>query len=71
MYLARITLDAIKDLFEGAHKIKQWLIKCATIISNLNETVAWITPLGLPVIQPYRTVNRYDEVKTVMSSVLM
>lgn len=71
MYLARITLDAIKDLFEGAHKIKQWLIKCATIISNMDEPVEWITPLGLPVIQPYRVANKFDEVKTVMSSVLV
>ncbi|CAD8112182.1 unnamed protein product [Paramecium primaurelia] len=69
IYLARITLDAIKDLFEGAHKIKQWLIKCATIISNENQPVSWITPLGLPVIQPYRSLNKYDEVKTLISNV--
>lgn len=33
-YLATLTLDAIKDLFSGAHEIKKWLIKCAELIAN-------------------------------------
>lgn len=37
----------------------------------MDEPVEWITPLGLPVIQPYRVANKFDEVKTVMSSVLV
>ena len=27
-FLATLTLDAIKDLFSGAHAIKKWLIRC-------------------------------------------
>lgn len=33
-YIAKKTLDAIKDLFSGAHEIKKWLVECAKIISN-------------------------------------
>ena len=32
-YLATLTLRAISNLFERAHLIKKWLIKCAKIVS--------------------------------------
>ena len=46
-YIAVLTLDAIKDLFKGAHDIKKWLIECAGIIAAEKNPVSWITPLGL------------------------
>lgn len=54
MYLAKLTLQCVGDLFDRAHEIKSWLIKSADQISKLNEPVSWFTPLGLPVSQPYR-----------------
>jgi DNA-directed RNA polymerase len=33
-YIASLTLDAIKDLFSGAHETKKWLIKCAELIAQ-------------------------------------
>lgn len=35
-FLATLTLDAIKDLFSGAHAIKKWLIKCNRLKKVLN-----------------------------------
>lgn len=54
-YLAHTTLECIRNLFSAAHEIKQWLIACAGLIANTQSPVSWITPLGLPVIQPYRS----------------
>lgn len=41
-------------MFKSAKKIQDWFTECARIISSICcENVEWITPLGLPVIQPY------------------
>jgi DNA-directed RNA polymerase len=54
VYLAKLTLGAVEDLFTGAHQIKEWLIDCAKQIGKTGEPVSWMTPLELPIIQPYR-----------------
>lgn len=46
MYLAKMTIESIGDLFKEANQIKGWLTKCALIISNSGNTVKWVTPLG-------------------------
>jgi DNA-directed RNA polymerase len=58
LYLATITMSAIADLFAGAHRIKEWFIKCAGSIAKAGYPVSWVTPLGLPVVQPYRRGNQ-------------
>ena len=32
-YVAKLTLQAISNLFERAHLIKKWLIKCAKLVA--------------------------------------
>ena len=54
VYLARITMKALEDFFQGAQRIKLWLIDCAGLIAKSGHPVTWVTPLGLPVVQPYR-----------------
>ncbi|KZT54741.1 DNA/RNA polymerase [Calocera cornea HHB12733] len=92
VYVARITLDCIGDLFSGARSIQIWLNQIALLISRSipperierlmdndkrvprdtedpeqhnKRTLAaivreqmtsmiWTTPLGMPVVQPYR-----------------
>ncbi len=46
MYLAKKTIQSIGALFSEANKIKEWLSKCALIISYSGNSVKWITPLG-------------------------
>ncbi|XP_050380024.1 DNA-directed RNA polymerase 2, chloroplastic/mitochondrial [Argentina anserina] len=58
-YAAKVTLTALGEMFEAARSIMSWLGDCAKIIASENETVQWTTPLGLPVVQPYRKKGRH------------
>lgn len=53
-YLASVTMETIGDLFSGAKGTMSWLTTCARLISQQGYPVAWISPIGLPAIQPYR-----------------
>jgi len=83
IYLAMRVLASIGDVFKGANAIKAWLQTCARLIAhsvpadraddvnNRNErmtTVVWTTPLGLPVVQPYRAIE-YEKVHTVLARI--
>ncbi|KAK3019132.1 hypothetical protein RJ639_002863 [Escallonia herrerae] len=58
-YAAKITLTALGEMFEAARSIMSWLGDCAKIIASENQPVRWTTPLGLPVVQPYRKLGRH------------
>ncbi|XP_074309443.1 DNA-directed RNA polymerase 1B, mitochondrial-like [Silene latifolia] len=53
-YAAKITMTALGEMFEAARSIMSWLGDCAKIIASENQPVQWTTPIGLPVVQPYR-----------------
>lgn len=53
-YAARVTLEGLQEGFTNAKDIMQWLADCAHEIAKDGKTVVWKTPLGLPVVQPYR-----------------
>ncbi|KAJ7943280.1 DNA-directed RNA polymerase [Quillaja saponaria] len=58
-YAAKTTLTALGEMFEAARSIMNWLGECAKVIALENQPVRWTTPLGLPVIQPYRILGRH------------
>ncbi|KAK9067152.1 hypothetical protein SSX86_014477 [Deinandra increscens subsp. villosa] len=58
-YAAKVTLAALGEMFEGARNIMNWLGDCAKLIASENQPVRWTTPLGLPVVQPYRMYGRH------------
>ncbi|XP_076941811.1 DNA-directed RNA polymerase 2, chloroplastic/mitochondrial-like [Bidens hawaiensis] len=58
-YAAKITLAAIGEMFEAARNIMNWLGECAKLIASENQPMRWTTPLGLPVVQPYRVHGRH------------
>lgn len=58
-YAAKTTLTALEEMFEAARSIMSWLGECAKVIASTNQAVRWITPLGLPVVQPYRQLGRH------------
>ncbi|KAI4335521.1 hypothetical protein L6164_014159 [Bauhinia variegata] len=58
-YAAKVTLNALGEIFEAARSIMGWLGDCAKVIANENQPVRWTTPLGLPVVQPYCKYERY------------
>jgi DNA-directed RNA polymerase len=53
-YLARATLNSLGDLFTAANGIKEWLADSARAMAGAGQPVSWVTPLGLPCLQPYR-----------------
>lgn len=58
-YVAKTTLTALGEMFEAARGIMGWLGECAKAIASENKPVRWTTPLGLPVVQPYRQLGRH------------
>ncbi|KAJ3693236.1 hypothetical protein LUZ60_008716 [Juncus effusus] len=58
-YTAKVTLMALGEMFQAARNIMSWLGDCAKIIAMENQPVRWTTPLGLPVVQPYRKLGRH------------
>ncbi|XP_068656233.1 DNA-directed RNA polymerase 2B, chloroplastic/mitochondrial-like [Aristolochia californica] len=62
-YAAKVTLTALGEMFQAARDIMSWLGDCAKMIASENQPVRWTTPLGLPVVQPYRALGRH-QIKT-------
>uniref|UniRef100_A0A8C2W8E9 DNA-directed RNA polymerase n=1 Tax=Cyclopterus lumpus TaxID=8103 RepID=A0A8C2W8E9_CYCLU len=52
-YLVRMVFSGLKEMFTGTREIQDWLTESARLISKSGHTVQWVTPLGLPIIQPY------------------
>lgn len=69
-YAAKTTLTALGEMFNAARSIMSWLGDCAKIIASENETVQWTTPLGLPVVQPYRKYQR-QMIKTSLQTLAL
>ena len=68
MKLATLTLSSLGDIFNGASMTMDWLAQSAMAIAKEGHEVQWTTPLGLPVVQPYRQSERVV-VKTLMQRV--
>ncbi|XP_045774865.1 DNA-directed RNA polymerase, mitochondrial isoform X2 [Maniola jurtina] len=53
-YLTSRTFDSLREMFSSTKLIQDWFTDCAKVISGVcGESVEWVTPLGLPVLQPY------------------
>ncbi|XP_044528482.1 DNA-directed RNA polymerase, mitochondrial [Gracilinanus agilis] len=52
-YLSQLVFSSLSEMFSTTREIQDWLTKSAHIISKSGSTVQWVTPLGLPIIQPY------------------
>lgn len=53
-YLADKTFQSLQEMFTSAKEIQDWFTESAKLISTVvGENVEWVTPLGLPVVQPY------------------
>lgn len=47
-------MAGLSTSFANATKVMEWLNDCAGAIAESGEPVEWRTPVGLPVVQPYR-----------------
>lgn len=60
-YLTIKTFECLREMFTSAKEIQDWLTKCARFISgDRTKNVEWVTPLGLPVVQPYVEMARIN-----------
>ena len=69
-YLARVTLNSLGTLFERADAIKDWLAGAAQAVAARDQPMSWVTPLGIPCVQPYRESTQRTVV-TVLQSMVM
>lgn len=57
-------------MFSGAKAIMDWLGNCATLVASEEQTMSWVTPLGLPVVQPYRMASK-KVVRTLLQVIVL
>lgn len=69
-YLAKVTLESLGDLFSSADAIKRWLAEVAGLVAMAEQPMSWVTPLGLPVMQPYRR-EKSMTVKTLVQELVI
>jgi DNA-directed RNA polymerase len=53
-YLQKVVFDSIGNVCQSAKDAMLWIRECAGIIAKAGHAVRWDTPLGFPVVQPYR-----------------
>lgn len=70
IYLADVTLVSLGNMFSSAQQIMDWLAECSSKIAKKGHSMTWITPLGLPVMQPYRQARSYL-VRTALQDVVL
>ncbi|KRF82011.1 uncharacterized protein Dvir_GJ17831, isoform B [Drosophila virilis] len=53
-YLTTKTFESLREMFTSTREIQDWFTECARLIAGVcSQNVEWVTPLGLPVVQPY------------------
>lgn len=58
-YLTVKTFESLREMFKSTREIQDWFTHCARLISAVCfQNVEWVTPLGLPVVQPYNRIER-------------
>ncbi|KAL5280867.1 POLRMT family protein [Megaselia abdita] len=58
-YLTSKTFESLREMFNSTREIQDWFTECARLISGVcGKNVEWMTPLGLPVVQPYNRIDK-------------
>jgi DNA-directed RNA polymerase len=69
-YVANLTLDSLSEMFSSAKEIMDWLGDCAALVASQGQMMTWVTPLGLPVCQPYRKSGTHT-VRTILQNITL
>jgi len=69
-YLASLTMEVMGQQFKGARQTMNWLTECARLIAAQGQPVSFISPIGVPVVQPYRQ-RRPFTVVTLLQSITL
>ncbi|KAK9496675.1 hypothetical protein O3M35_013072 [Rhynocoris fuscipes] len=58
-YLVTKTFESLREMFQSTREIQDWLAGSARLISHIcGQNVEYVTPIGLPVVQPYIRVSK-------------
>jgi len=71
-YLSGVVLDSVGDICSKAVEIMDWIEVCIREMCRQqpHETIRWTTPIGVPVVQPYRNPGKF-RVKTILQHVTL
>ena len=69
-YLASLTMEVMGQLFTGARQTMNWLTACARLIASQGQPVAFISPIGVTVVKPYRQKRPITVVNLLQNIVL-
>ena len=69
-YLASLTMEVMGQQFKGARSTMNWLTECARLIAAHGQPVSFISPIGVPVVQPYRR-HRNFAVVTLLQTIIL
>lgn len=70
MYLANLTLASLEEMFSGAKEIMDWLGACARLVAAHGHAMSWVSPMGLPIMQPYRQ-SATQTIHTTLQSITL
>ncbi|XP_021100725.1 DNA-directed RNA polymerase, mitochondrial isoform X4 [Heterocephalus glaber] len=57
-YLVRLVFKSLQEIFSSTRTIQHWLTESARLIAQAGSAVEWVTPLGIPIIQPYHRESK-------------
>ena len=55
IFLTDKVFEALSGTLVAAYALMEWFAECARLVSTAGEVLSWTNPLGLPVVQPYRS----------------
>lgn len=62
-YLVGKTFESLREMFTSTKEIQDWFTECARMVAQVcGQNLEYITPLGLPVVQPYSRYKKFDAV---------
>lgn len=64
-YLSRVVVRSLATVCARAYAIMTWLKDVARMVTAMGQPLTWTTPLGFPVVQPYRKKS-HKRVSTVL-----
>lgn len=64
MYMAGVTLGGLSEVQAGAVAAMKYIRECARRAVETGEALEWTSPIGLPIVQPYRK-RRIMEIETI------
>lgn len=69
VYLSKILIKVSDEIMPGAKSVMSWLKKLARVIAKKEgQAVRWISPIGFPVVQPYRK-PRVMTISTILQAI--